>query len=148
MTKREQIVELKQKAIEIQKQWQFPNEHYIEATGAIIALDAILALDEQKERESAEEILMRNANLFEEHPFEEMYIKTKEAILICMEEYRQQPQKVEQELKSIIHEVIWQYCYGKGDSDALFNYQDIDKAVNEITEQFFQPQKVERIYKP
>lgn len=44
------------------------------------------------------------------------------------------------ELRSIIHEVIWQYCYGKGSSDALFNYQDIDAATNEIVEQYFQPE--------
>ena len=35
----------------------------------------------------AEEILLKNALLFQEHPFEEMYVKDNEAILKCMEDY-------------------------------------------------------------
>jgi hypothetical protein len=54
--KREQIIELKQKAIEIQKQWQFPNEHYIEATGMIMAYDAILALQPEQPIEQSIDI--------------------------------------------------------------------------------------------
>ena len=46
------------------------------------------------------------------------------------------------ELRSIIHEVIWQYCYGKGDSDALFNYTDIGEAANGIVELYFQSEAV------
>jgi hypothetical protein len=51
----------------------------------------IAVLDKQIEQpeKTAEEILRKNESLFEENPFTEMYIKTKEAILKCMEEYRQ-----------------------------------------------------------
>src|ERR1035437_3171214 len=44
----------------------------------------------------------------------------------------------QEQLKAIIHEVIWQYCYGNGNTDALFNYKDIDDATNEIVELYFQ----------
>lgn len=46
----------------------------------------------------------------------------------------------QQKLSSIIHEVIWQYCFGKGDTDALFKYQDIGDATKEIVDQYFQPE--------
>jgi hypothetical protein len=46
----------------------------------------------------------------------------------------------EDKLKGIIREVIWQYCYGKGGSDALFNYIDIEDAAHDITELYFQPE--------
>ena len=39
---------------------------------------------------SAEEILKNHAKLFQEHPFDEMYYKDKDAILICMEAYHAQ----------------------------------------------------------
>jgi hypothetical protein len=43
-------------------------------------------------------------------------------------------------LKGIIREVIWQYCYGKGGTDALFNYKDIEAVVHDVTELYFQPE--------
>jgi hypothetical protein len=45
----------------------------------------------------------------------------------------------EDKLKGIIREVIWQYCYGKGGADALFNYKDIEDAAHDVTELYFQP---------
>jgi len=50
----------------------------------------------------------------------------------------------DKELKAIIHEVIWQYCYGKGETDALFNYKDIGDAAKEITELYFQSESFEQ----
>jgi hypothetical protein len=41
---REQIIEIRQKAIDKQRYWVYPNEHHIEATGAIMACDEILAI--------------------------------------------------------------------------------------------------------
>ena len=46
----------------------------------------------------------------------------------------------EDKLKGIIREVIWQYCYGKGGTDALFNYKDIEAVVHDVTELYFQPE--------
>jgi hypothetical protein len=43
-------------------------------------------------------------------------------------------------LKGIIREVIWQYCYGKGSTDALFNYKDIEDAAHDVTDLYFQPE--------
>jgi hypothetical protein len=46
----------------------------------------------------------------------------------------------EDKLKGIIREVIWQYCYGKGSTDALFNYKDIEDVTHDIIELYFQPE--------
>jgi hypothetical protein len=46
----------------------------------------------------------------------------------------------EDKLKDIIREVIWQYCYGKGGTDALFNYKDIEDAAHDVTDLYFQPE--------
>lgn len=38
----DKIKEIKMRAEKIQKEWNFPNEHYIEATGAIMVCDELL----------------------------------------------------------------------------------------------------------
>ena len=40
----EKVKQLKETAINNQSNWQFPNEHYIEATGMIIALNEVLSV--------------------------------------------------------------------------------------------------------
>jgi len=41
--KDKRIIELKKRATKIQSEWNYPNEHYIEATGAIMVCDELLA---------------------------------------------------------------------------------------------------------
>jgi hypothetical protein len=45
----EKVKQLKETAINNQSNWQFPNEHYIEATGMIIALNEVLSVLESSE---------------------------------------------------------------------------------------------------
>jgi len=98
--KREQILEILRKNIPFEK-----------------VADAILALDEQKENKTAEEILREHpdAPIISTSPTRRMLIND---IIDAMKEYRQQPQKVEQEakpnkriMKNIFH-VGFMACHG------------------------------------
>jgi len=87
MTKREQIIEIFEK-------WQ---DYVIDPDVYNEVADTILALDEQKENKTAEEILREHpdAPIISTSPTRRMLIND---IIDAMKEYRQQPQKVEQEV--------------------------------------------------
>jgi hypothetical protein len=50
----EKVKQLKETAINNQSNWQFPNEHYIEATGMIIALNEVLSVLESSNEQTEE----------------------------------------------------------------------------------------------
>ena len=87
MTKREKIIEIFEK-------WQ---DYVIDPDVYNEVADTILALDEQKENKTAEEILREHpdAPIISTSPTRRMLIND---IIDAMKEYRQQPQKVEQEV--------------------------------------------------
>jgi hypothetical protein len=83
---RSEISTLEKQIVEQSSTFQKLKEKGLISGGS--SMDEINKQIEQPEK-TAEEILRKNESLFEENPFTEMYIKTKEAILKCMEEYRQ-----------------------------------------------------------
>ena len=93
-----------------------------------------------------EQRLLGNTDKITCNPYPDYSLDFYKEIFNLMESYAQSHQvempgdAKEDKLKSIIHEVIWQYCYGKGDTDALFNYRDIENATMEIVELYFQPE--------